>query len=955
MNMSLEQWQKRLEGHFSQLASARSNSSFPLFALEHGLSDDEFKEISSKLRERLSLGLRLESHWLLWVVYATELGYDYDGEEYWDSFEARTPRWRDRGSRNQLRTWFSRFRTNYHGVKPAGPWADHFPIIAWPITHAILSKYLQWQFAKTLYDLRYRFANLRALSSDAVGQLLASNAWDASSRFREFLQQQELSGRIVLALLTDRKLEDQSLIYPPTLQRLVSDLERVQSAREWLTETRRFVTARMKGAASGLGETLRIAEPQPSATSDDVHDPLRIHPNLVLRRSGDSTWSVVVDIPSFAGVARLHPELRTFLASTRCKISGATETWLPGGWLLSNAQRRVLKSWPGVGIPLVKFERTNEILDDYLERETRVSSGQVWLFRIGVDGLAREIVGRIVRPGREYIVLGDSKLLADHPLLTQCGLECSGIGAAVLSAPATFSLSDIALLQEFGLHVARTVRVWPAGLAGRAWDGEGHSEWLTTEAPCFGMTHDHPVDAYSLRLNGGAETLIKASQVGTPVFARIPPLPVGTHTLSIKAIRDSKATSSTTVEGIVTLEVREPEPWIPGTTLHPGLVISVDPSNPSLDMFWEGDVAINVLGPPGRQVTCALILARQNGKELLSEQIGTFDLPVTAEYWQAKFSQFANVERRTWTYLEAASGRFLVKGEELGDYALRLERDLKPIRLVCRSVSRVMTARLIDDTGRDDAATSRFFTFRRPAESITLNPVAMLTGFQIPSPGGLFEARHEEHLDTMIVSLPHVEGGFQGLVVEPDLGDLDSNNIPVAYLLELMRLWSEARLFGPLVSMRRRRIIERLTNRLYARLCGRRWAEAESAYFSNAHSESELRQLERLVGGSPGFAVILRRDYPKIEADTKSGSQWYAEVAARYQVCSEKGLCEFALQLASRPHHLFLLPKPTLAGLLADVREKTVLLRGARFLAVLSARHNPASASAVLPRWKWTS
>jgi hypothetical protein len=955
MNMSLEQWQKRLEGHFTQLASTRSNSTFPLFALEHGLSDDEFREIGSKLRERLSLGLRLESHWLLWVVYATELGYDYDGEEYWDSFEARTPRWRDRGSRDQLRTWFSRFRTNYHGVKPAGPWAEHFPIIAWPITHAILSKYLQWQFAKTLYDLRYRLASLQALSSDAVGQLLASNVWDASSRFREFLQQQELAGRIVLALLTDRKLDDQSPIYPATLQRLVSDLERVQSAREWLKETRRFVTDRMKGTGSGSGEILRTPELQPSALSDHVRDPLRIRPNLMLRRSGSSTWSVVVDIPSFASVARLHPELWTFLASTRCKISGATDTWLPGGWLLSSAQRRVLKSWPGAGIPLVKFERTNEILDHYLDRETRLSSGQVWLFRIGPDGLAREIAGRIVRPGREYVVLGDSELLADHPLFAQCGLECSGISAAVLSAPDTFSLGDITELQRFGLHAARTVRVWPAGLAGRAWDGEGHSEWLTTEAPCFGMTHDHPLDAYSLRLNNGAETLIEATQVGAPVFARISPLPVGTHTLSIKALRDSTGTSSTAAEGIVTLEVREPEPWIPGTTLHPGLVISVDPSDPSLDMFWEGDVGVNILGPPGRQVTCALSLARQNGRELMAEQIGTFDLPVTAEYWHSKFSDFVNVEHRTWTYLEAASGRFLVKGDELGDYALRLERDVKPIRLVCRSVNRVMTARLIDDTGKDDAATSRFFTFRRPAESITLNPDTMLTGFQIPSPGGLFEARHEEHLDTMIVSMPHIEGGFQGLVVEPDLRDLDGDTDQVAHILELMLLWTEARLFGPLVGMRRRRIIERLANRLFSRLCGRRWAEAESAYLSSAHSESELRQLERSVGGSPGFAVVLRRDYPKIDADTKSGSQWYAEVATRYHICSETGLCEFALQLASRPHHMFLLPKPILAGLLADVSEKTILLRGARLLAVLSATNNPASTCAALPRWKWTS
>src|ERR1700691_1731478 len=155
MPMSLEEWQKRLDGHFTRLARSRLASDLPIFALEHDLTAAEFREVSTLLRERLSLGLRLESHWLLWVVYATEMGYDYDGDEYWHSFEDRTPRWRDRGSRNQLCDWFTKFRATYHGVKPTGPWAEWFRFIAWPITHAILPKYLQLQFARALYNLRY--------------------------------------------------------------------------------------------------------------------------------------------------------------------------------------------------------------------------------------------------------------------------------------------------------------------------------------------------------------------------------------------------------------------------------------------------------------------------------------------------------------------------------------------------------------------------------------------------------------------------------------------------------------------------------------------------------------------------------------------------------------------------------------------------------------------------------
>lgn len=91
MPTPLEEWQNRLERHFTQLAAARSDSGFPLFALEHDLSKAEFGEIAELLHAQLADGWKLGRYWLLWVVYATELGYDYDGGEYWPSFEERTP------------------------------------------------------------------------------------------------------------------------------------------------------------------------------------------------------------------------------------------------------------------------------------------------------------------------------------------------------------------------------------------------------------------------------------------------------------------------------------------------------------------------------------------------------------------------------------------------------------------------------------------------------------------------------------------------------------------------------------------------------------------------------------------------------------------------------------------------------------------------------------------------
>jgi hypothetical protein len=955
MQMPLEKWQERLEGHFANLAAARAGSGFPLFALEHGLTGDDLQEIGTVLCSRMRAGLPARLHWLLWVVYATEFGYDYEGGEYWHPIDEVTVHW-DTYQRRQLRDWFRKFQQTYGGVVPSGPWAGQFTIIAWPITHSILPKYLQGQFAKALYDLRYRLTQLDALSALRVGQLLAENTWDASSRFREFLQQEELVGRIVLALLSEKTIEGQSPIYETTLKRLVSDFEKVQNAREWLKDTRRFVADRLKGAGRATtGFSTGRPDELPRQGGVDALSP-GIRPALLLRRSGSSSWSVVLDIPSFASVARLHPDLRQFLKTTRCKIAGAGDTWLPMGWLISGAQKRVLKSWPGADTPLVAFERPNRILDHLVGSEARISKGSVWLFRINADGLAHEIVGRIVRPNQKYVLLIEATLPRGHPMLVECTLDCDGINAGILTIPDSVTSEDMKSLHELGLQVARTVRIWPAGLSGRGWDGEGYSEWLTTESPCFGIVHDHPLDRYSLRLDHGAETLIDAGSVKFPVFVRIPPLPVGRHTLAVKAQRGANAypvPTSPPAEGIVILEVREPEPWTPGTTSHAGLAVTFDPYEPSLDTFWEGEASVSVLGPEGHNVTCAITLTDAKGAEILSEPIGTFNLPITSADWSKKFSQFVRDERRAWAYLEAASGRFVIRGEELGVYALRLERDIKPVRWVCRSVHRLTTVRLIDDTGGDDLATCRFFSLRSPAGAIEVDTAAVLKGFTVQSPGGLFVAQHGEFFDAIIVSAPQIEKSLQALGIETDLRALDSESFPVQQVLDLLRLWRHARVVGPLAGIRRGHVIARLANRLYARLCGSKWAEAEAAFISNPKSSFALQQLERSVGGSPGFPVILRRDHERMEAGTGPGTRWYAEIAERYEGCLAKSLCEFALKLASQPDQLLALPRAEFECLLSQLDANTALLRGARLLALLAAANDQKATANTLPRWQW--
>jgi hypothetical protein len=99
-----------------------------------------------------------------------------------------------------------------------------------------------------------------------------------------------------------------------------------------------------------------------------------------------------------------------------------------------------------------------------------------------------------------------------------------------------------------------------------------------------------------------------------------------------------------------------------------------------------------------------------------------------------------------------------------------------------------------------------------------------------------------------------------------------------------------------------------------------------------------------------GFAALLRRDYPTKGDNLAQASHWYADAAARYHVCTERNLSEFALRLASQPQRLFESYGGDLNGFLNEIRGNPTILRGARLLALLCANQNRSEAARLLPR-----
>ena len=941
---ALEQAQDHLHAHFRSLAATRKHSGFPIFALEHGLSPEELKRINTLLRACHRNRLPLAPHWLLWVVYASEVGYGYTGDEYWPSFQKQIPTWQFH-DRRRIKGWFARFQKSYSGVVPSGPWADQFSNIAWPITHALLPRYLQRQFARLLFDLRFRLAFGSSSDTGSIGRLLAAHASHASTRFQQFLEQEELTGQIVVALLREESAGAEELIHPPTLTRIVVDLERVRNSREWLKEARRVVSDRFTGIGRGTG---RIPPSTSNGAGDSfLRDASRfaIRPDLLLRHNSAGNWSVLLRLKSWRPVAAESAELHSFLDSARCCLNGASD-WKPTGWLLSGNRKGALKRWPDVGTPLVQFERPNPLMDHLLESECRLESGPTWLFRIGNDGIAHHIASRTLRPAHDYIVVTTGRVPDELPGFASCTLDCDGVRAVRLAVPTQVPADATARFSELGLNVARTVQVWPAGLPGRGWDGEGSTEWLTTEAPCFGIAPDHEVDALSFRLNGKPEQIVPTAPHGGATFVRLAPLPAGIHVLTVEAHRSpdlDHAVSTPPAKGFVRLAVREPEPWIPGVASHPGFIVTTDPHDANLDVFWRNDLNLSVTGPEDYAVSLSVSLRAADGRELLSEQVRpSMDLPITPDAWRRTFANFLNDESRAWKYLEAASCTLEIKGSSLGACSIRFDHDPSPLRWVMGSRRRETFVRLVDDSGSQDAAPDvQFYSMARPLDAVRLDAESARAEQTVAPPGGLFIASLPAFTDAAVVSAPSRHLDLRELGVRP-IVDVSEGVPALRNAFVLLGHWHGARQAGFLANARHGQVIRSIVDAIFRTMCGMNWARAEEAFTEQPTSQAALQELEERVDKRTQFGRALRENLGPSDSEAVITDCFITE-AARQHVSRDRDLCSFVLRLAGR--RLDILSDPLMATRITQLADNPALLRGARFISLLRELRSDQSAT----------
>jgi len=965
--MALELWQTRLSAHYRELAGRRSKSGWPLFALEHGLDEAALRDLEDDIRDAILTGPPSSKHSLPWIVYASEVGYRYSGDEYWQTFAEETPGWAERGDRRWMRTAFRRFAEELHGAEPEGTWASWFSIIAWPITHAVLPKDLQRQLAQLLYDASTSLRPDVFNTADSLGHHLKTLSRDYSSRFQQFAENVLLLGQVAAALLVQDAESKDSLLLPNTLDRLVRDIEKEQTSREWLSGARsRARRLRLRGLSGRRAIPSSGAAPFPPKWEETPElEGLRFEPQLLARPVSGGAWQLLVEIPSLAPLALRNPAYRDAL-------SKSTGVFVPSGKpiarqaLLYGLSPTPLAMWPAPNSPLVQYKGCPPGLTLALEAALRMPPGPRWLFKVQADGQAVHLKSNLVHAGASYLILIAQPVARPAPGLTVASVLCEGVHGLRFDLPETIDDVWAVLMANLGAVPSRTLEVWPVGSPPASWDDEGTAEWLLGQEIMLGVRADHPLDRLIVEFDGHEEHIpLSRSEHPHPVFLALGPVAEGKHALKVRTVPRA---AQEQLEGFLDFTVRPPRPWSASQPAYGPLRFLLTPGAPTLEQLWEGRIELNLAAPAWASVKGRVTLLDERANLLFEKTMSPLKAPIEPERWRSAFARDIREDSAAQVQYDMAHlCRVDLDVGQLGRVRLVSERAFTPLRWSARVSSETIVLRLIDNSGMDGVEV-REYDFAKP-DAFKRHPADVATqGLRVDSDGGLYYASVGE-AEAAIVATRGVLRAFSDLRVEPRLSGTTSDYTTLESLLGLARVWGEAKVSGSALSaFYRRNVLQAIARKAASSIGGASWEEAERVH----RRTKEVEQLKRAVASAPhqralGTALLLDvSEYARLPIRDRIGrlTDLSAKFVAHPRTTQSTAagveplwIWELGLRVASRPDTAREWASGRFEAGIRTLLDNPVVMRASRFLVLIVDRELGADpevgAAALYNGWTW--
>jgi hypothetical protein len=915
----LQAWQERLVEHFTRLAASRREADWPVFALEHGLSVSDRDALMRTVRECAVAGIDRDVL-LPWIVYAAEIGYEYSGYEYWQTFALKTPGL-DKRHFTRISILFDAFAETYHGARPDGRWALWFRHIAWPITHGILPRDLQRQLAELLYDASLTFRAETFSSAEALGHHLRERGNSHSSRFRQFAENETLLGQIALALLLQDAANtfgglEATIISSDTLARIVADLNRERDTRQWLADARSAARIRVRGLSRiSLRARNSDSSLEHDATAGSPHSGAELpRPRFLLREEALDRWQVRVQLPNLTLFAAGSPRVREVLVRTQGRVAGAVVPILASGRIVRDANIMVtLSTWPEPQTQLLTFNNSPPELDAALSTIFRVPAGDRWLFSIESDGQARQLAPRVLRAGASYLLLQKNETRNPAFGLRVVEVTCGGIYALRIDVPSQVPDALVDVLAILGLEVAKTLEVWPAGLPVAEWNDQGHAVLVTGQPVILAVRTDHQLERLTLSIDGVRHPDVHIAPdalPGAPVFLQFPALRPGPHHITIAARTTTDFASAdvpasgkvfglSELSGGLSCVVREPRTAATGQA--GALSFAVTPLVPSLEEVWEDRMEVHVAAPGATSVRCCIVLWGLQRQMIFRGQFA-LPSPCTTDAWRRAFAPVRkSVEGK---YDEAQSCVLDFDAGVLGRGRVTAERDFTSLRWAVRENGHRVV--LIDSQG---CAELTYFTLRCAAPSLELrgDAAAAMEGITIGDGGALVVAR-SERLEAATVVVPSQRmGSLAALSGErPQVPVPTRESSALCALARTAALWERARLAGSsLAELRRAAAVEALIASIMGAVAGGRWTNAEDV-LRDRGPQAAADLMRSLISSRPderALGVVLNErlaataQTPMLEAE----SVLLGALKAFVRVQNLDALAPYALRLAASP------------------------------------------------------
>lgn len=925
----------RLDVHFRQLREIRGAlaSKQPVFALEHALSDNDLNCLKADVRTAIAAGFHSKfwrNGWLPFVVYATEIGYEYVGDEFWSTFQNETPGWTEHGDRGRIRDWFRRFGQDYGGAVPEGAFARNFSIISWPITHSVLPVYLQRNLARLLFDFRMGITADLLGQPDRLGEKLAARASGYTERFRLFTENTSLLGHIAVSLLQGEG-EESAYLLKSTLVRLVEGLEREREAKEWLNGARRAAShARTRGFFptdhSDGGES-NSRERVPKSTD----------PRLVLRNM-ETGWRLYAQLPDLTSLSVRLPSIYSELTERRARVEGADQSTVARGRLATANQEVLLARWPDPDKPFIQLEDGDSRTNLIIREQVMITRGPIWLFKRRGRGLAVEVRGKHVRAGGTYYVAHTGSWKAPiEEWATVVRSDVSGADVVRLRLPGALSPSESATLVEAGLSVVSQVTIQPVGFPIRAWDGEGTAEWLAGEPVLIGIHVEQIPSRIILEVAGRLRDL--PWPVGEQVLLLLlDDLPTGAHVLQVVLGNEQK---QMVAQGEFAIGVRDPLNSVAEAGIGEGIRLLVSPPRPKMKELWEPG-AVTILGPPGLKANLKATLRDEGGRELVSSH-REVALPKTDSEWIDIAESLQESPNFTLSYEQAESVELTVSHAGVGFASVVADRGFQPLRWKLKTKRQSKSARLMDRTD-SGGTTVELFMIESPLTAESYSPDAEVP---VPDTGGLLHARAGEGIDAEATLLLPTDPNtlLTGFNIDHDIPTGARTQDGLMTLAEGYRRWAEAESpADPFSEYQRKSVLEAIARTFFGLAAGERWAAIEQREAQRGDRGGLTRDMQTAVGNGPEHKLVANKIAMRLHSwqEPESRLAGFAE-AMRYALASNQlggieSAAERLLTLASDPGSVLDWPPQERDAVLQAVLDTPFLLRAARF-AWLGTRH----------------